>query len=164
MRRWSRFKVWFWPRPASSEGREGRIARLVVFAVTLCSCALLNGAASPIILTDQHRSVSVPIDARDLAAAPPVLEIEVTDVWNPDLVPLGVAVWIVEGDERVPVGNFAFYPPDKKGTFHLSGKEAFARVKRHGSARLLFELQKLRPSADWKPVRVSLSQPRWLGK
>jgi hypothetical protein len=136
----------------------------LIVAVILCFCAVPNAASRPITLTDQHRSVSVPIDAQDAAAAPPVLEVAVTELWNPNQVPLGIRVSMVENDKRIPIGDFAFYPPDKKGTFHLSSKEAFARVGRNGTIHLLFELQKLRGSAEWKPVRVTLAQPKWLRK
>lgn len=130
----------------------------------LSFCMVLHGASLSITLTDQRRSISVPVDAKDAAAAPPVLEIAVTELWNPSQVPLGIRVSLVEDSQSVPIGDFAFYPPDKKGTFHLSTEDAFARVRRKGTVHLLFELRKLRDSAEWKPVRVTLAQPKWLAK
>lgn len=163
MSRLSRFKAWFWPRRAFRRNAE-RVIPLLILAAMFCCCAVLHAASSQMTLTDQRRSASVPIDVEDVAVAPPVLEIEVTDLWNPSQVPLGIRVSMVEDDKKVPVGDFAFYPPDKKGTFHLSSKDAFARIGRNGTVHLLFELRKLRDSAEWKPVRVTLAPPKWLLK
>ncbi len=156
----SRFKAWFWPRRTSNES-PGLFSLRRMLAVAGFSCAMLFAADQPLTMTDQHRSVSMPIDGTDLAAAPPILDVDVTAVSNPNLVPLGVAVFVVAGDRKIPLGNFAFYPPDHKGVFHLSSKAAFARVGRSKEAHLVFELQKLRATAEWKPVSVTLSPPKW---
>ncbi len=112
-------------------------------------------------LTEDHRTESVAIPADDLAAARPILEVEVTGLSNPALVPVGVAVFMVAGDRKTAVGNFAFFPADNKGKFLLNSRSAFAELGRTGNASLVFELRKLRPSAEWKPVRVTIAPPQW---
>jgi hypothetical protein len=115
----------------------------------------------PVILTNQQPVASMTIDPKVIATGCPILEVDVTDLSNPSLVPIGVAVSIVTGDLKIPIGNFAFFPADNKGNFLLDSKAALARVSKSENARLVFELRKLRPSATWKPVRVTIAPPRW---
>jgi hypothetical protein len=115
----------------------------------------------PITLTNEHPVASMALDAKVIAAGSPILEVDVTELSNPSLVPIGVAVFITAGDLKIPVGNFAFYPADNKGNFSLSSKDALARVPRSENARLVFELRKLRQSAPWKPVSMTIAPPKW---
>jgi len=112
-------------------------------------------------LTDRLRSASIEIGSGDLTAGKAILEVDVTDVSNPGLVPIGISVSMMTGSIKVPIGSFAFFPADHKGNFLLSSKQALARVGHPGNARLVFELQKLRPSAAWGPVRVTITPPKW---
>jgi hypothetical protein len=144
-----------------------RIFRTATVPVSLVMLAMLRASfpmteAAQIVLTDQHPTASSVIDVRGIARDASILEIEVTDVSNPGLVPIGVAVSLAADNVTVPVGSFAFYPADHGGRFHLDAGPAMARVGRRDNLRLLFELKKLRPSAVWKPVRVSVAPPRWM--
>ncbi len=156
-------KAWFSRRRIFSvgAGSAAGVTLPVALLLAACPCALLFGASKPITLTDQHRSAAIEIESGDLAAEQPILEVDVTDVSNPGLVPIGVAVSVMTGSLKVPIGSFAFFPVDHKGNFLLSSKQAFAQVGRTANARLVFELQKLRPSAAWAPVRVTIAPPRW---
>jgi hypothetical protein len=136
-----------------------RLFAKIAVAVFL-SLPLMADKAS-FTLTEDHRTESVAIPADDLAAARPILEVEVTGLSNPALVPVGVAVFMVAGDRKTAVGNFAFFPADNKGKFLLNSRSAFAELGRTGNASLVFELRKLRPSAEWKPVRVTIAPPQW---
>jgi hypothetical protein len=115
----------------------------------------------PVTLTNQHPVASMALDPKVIAAGSPILEVDVTELSNPSLVPIGIAVFITVGDLNIPVGNFAFYPADNKGNFSLNSQSALARVPRSGNAHLVFELRKLRQSTPWKPVRITIAPPKW---
>ncbi len=159
----SKFKAPFSQQRIFSAGAGAALGVSLPVAL-LAACTVVSslfGATKPITLTDQLRSASVEIDSGDLAAGKPILEVDVTDVSNPGLIPIGVAVSMMMGALKVPIGSFAFFPADHKGNFLLSSKQAFAKVDRTRKTRLLFELQKLRPSAAWAPIRVTIAPPRW---
>jgi hypothetical protein len=101
------------------------------------------------------------LDPKVIATGSPILEVDVTDISNPSQLPIGIAVFINSGNLKIPVGNFAFYPADNKGNFLLDSHTALARIKNSQNARLVFELRKLRLSATWKPVRVTIAPPKW---
>ena len=159
----SRFKASYCRQRIFSAGAGVAPGVAVPLAVLLaaCTCASLFGATKPITLTDRLRSASIEIGSGDLTAGKAILEVDVTDVSNPGLVPIGIAVSMMTGSIKVPIGSFAFFPADHKGNFLLSSKQALARVGHPGNARLVFELQKLRPSAAWGPVRVTITPPKW---
>jgi hypothetical protein len=130
------------------------------FAV-LCLCLPLAAATEPVTLTDQHPVATMTLDPKVIATGNSILEVDVTELSNPSQLPIGIAVFITSGDLKIPVGNFAFYPADNKGNFLLDSHTALARVKNSQNARLVFELRKLRSSATWKPVRVTIAPPKW---
>jgi hypothetical protein len=145
--------------------RRTTVSLFASYCLVLSFCLPLALAMDPVTITDQHPVASMAIDPRVLATGSPILEVDVTEVANPSLVPIGVAVSITAGNLKIPVGNFAFFPADHEGNFLLNSKAALAQVPRSSSrssnARLVFELQKLRPSAPWKPVRVTIAAPKW---
>ena len=124
-------------------------------------CLPFAVAIEPVTLTDQHPVAAMALDPKVISTERPILEVEVTEVSNPSLVPIGVAVFITTGDLKIPVGNFAFFPADNKGNFLLDSRAALARIPRSGTVHLVFELRKLRQSASWKPVRVTIGPPKW---
>jgi hypothetical protein len=155
--------AWFFRRLGSDGGMHRRtiVSRLVRYCLLLSLCLPCALAMEPVTLTDQHPVASMAIDPKVIATGSPILEVDVTEVSNPSLVPIGVAVFITAGDLKIPVGNFAFFPVDYKGNFLLNSKAALARVSKSSNARLVFELRKLRASAEWKPVRVTIAPPKW---
>jgi 3D (Asp-Asp-Asp) domain-containing protein len=48
----------------------------------------------PVTITDQHPVASIAIDPKVIAMGSPILEVDVTEVSNPSLVPIGIAVFI----------------------------------------------------------------------
>jgi hypothetical protein len=151
-----------------TRGRLGGVSQLVrrflkpALAAFLCVSSMsLMGDTAPFTLTPEHLVASIAIPAEVMAAAWPVLEVDVTELSNPGMVPIGVAVSMVSGDRKIPMGNFAFFPSDNKGNFMIDSRSAFAQVGRSGTAHLVFELEKLRPSAAWQPLRVTIAPPRW---
>jgi hypothetical protein len=145
------------------ETASGRKAsdNLMRFALAMWSCLLVMAEPESFTLTPEHLDVAVAIPSEVMIARPPILEVDVTEVSNPSLVPIGVAVSMKVGDKKIPVGNFAFFPADNKGNFLLNSQAAFARAGNPRGASLIFELRKLRSSTAWKPVRVTIAPPKW---
>jgi hypothetical protein len=160
MIRLSRFNGLWWRRLGSSCGRR-LVLTLMLFGMTCCCGSLFAQQAKSVTLTDQHLSATTEIDSRTVAVRPAILELDVTELSNPGLVPIGVAVSIVVDDQKIPVGNFAFYPADHKGNFSLDCRAAMSRVSGKGKAQLSLELRKLRASAAWRPVSVTIASPQW---
>jgi len=164
----SKFKACCWRQRVSERGTRTAwvVAFLAMMTVPGSSCATGTAHANPVILTDQQPQASLAINSQQIASRPSTLEIDVTDLSNPELVPIGVAIYMVSGDLKALVGSFAFYPADHKGNFFLDCKAAVAQIGRAQTGRaqnvqLLFELRKLRSSAAWKPVRVTIATPKW---
>ncbi len=151
------------PRSSRSIRREQRQLLFAALGLILFYLPSAN-AMEPVTLTDQRPTATIPLDPQVLAAGTPILEIDVTALSNPSLLPLGVAVYITVGDKKIPVGDFAFYPADKKGNFQLNARDALAQVQKSANANLAFELRKLRQSAPWKPVQVTIAPPIWRAK
>jgi len=148
--------VWRLQQPDSKVGRAPGLLALIF-------CLTLTAATESLTLTDEHRVGSIPIDGSALASQP-ILEIDVTEVSNPATVPIGVAVTLTDGGAKIPVGRFAFFPSDHKGNFLLNSRAAFLQLGSSKNARLVFELKKLRDSAPWKPVRITIAPPKWRSK
>ena len=165
MSKWSRFKESCWRQRAFSNGAPATLVLqlLAVAGATLACCPGASCATAPksMTLTDQQPLATMEIDPRQIAARPPILELDVLELSNPNLVPIGIEVSITDGDTKISVGNFAFYPPDHKGRFSLDCRAAMSRISHSGKAHLVLQLRKLRPSATWQPVRVTVAAPRW---
>lgn len=167
MSKWSRFKESCWRRRAFSKGASATLVlqflAVAATVATLTSCPGASYATAPksMTLTDQQPSATMEIDPQQIAARPPILELDVLELENPNLVPIGIEVSITDGDTKISVGNFAFYPPDHKGRFSLDCRAAMSRISHSGKAHLVLQLRKLRPSATWQPVRVTVAAPRW---
>ncbi len=123
---------------------------------------LIFATASPVILTEARRVAAFPVDEGDIAARLNVLEVRVTAISNPKLVPIGIAVWLQAGGRKLSIGNFAFYPATNPGTFRLEGRKAIAAAGQKPGAHVLLELRKLRDSAVWNPVQVTIEPPKWV--
>lgn len=112
-------------------------------------------------LTERQTTVSLPVEPRNLDPGVSLLEVDVTSLSNPALVPIGIDVSLVSGNLKAEIGSFAFYPADHPGNFSLDCRSALKKMRNKTNLRLVYELRKLRASAEWQAVRVTIGPPKW---
>ena len=130
--------------------------------------------AASVMLTNERPVASSPLARKILADAPPVLEVSVTKVINPAETPVAIFVYLTTAGkkkqpepEKVLIGNFTLYPPDRPGNFLLRASTAFSdlRVKDWSSnsteIRLMLELRRVSETRPWTPLQITISVPKW---
>ena len=126
------------------------------------------------MLTQARPSYSLPITA--VAGNPSdaeVLEVAVTKVINPSLIPIAFYVYLSDKEagksetNQHLIGNFSLYPPNEPGKFVLGVTPALRSLllsdttpKGH-DRRLIFEMKRIDEDKAWMPVEVSIAQPAW---
>jgi len=134
----------------------------------------LKTEASPVLtLTNDQPQNSLPIKAGELANDAEVLEVAITKVINPGMIPLAIFVYLSDSEKgksepkQHPVGNFSLYPPDQPGKFLLSAAPALRAVSRSDASdkerdlRLVFEMKNVDENRPWTSVEVTIAQPTW---
>ncbi|MCM3901391.1 MAG: hypothetical protein ND866_06775 [Pyrinomonadaceae bacterium] len=128
---------------------------------------------APITLTKERAVNSFPVTPQTLAAAPQILEVSVTKVVNPEKLPVAIYVSLspagekaVPELEKIPLGNFSLYPPDRPGKFLLQATAAFDKLKgavapKANEVRLVLEMKSLDAKESSAPVEVTLAPPQW---
>ena len=124
-------------------------------------------------LTNERTVASFPV-AQQLLEDAPVLEVSVTKVTNPAETPVAIFVYLAPGGkkeqpepEKILVGNFSLYPPDRAGIFLLHASTAFTELRKKGWAsgskevRLVLELKRLRETQAWTPLEITIGAPKW---
>ena len=134
-----------------------------------------RGVPTGVTLTSDRPTGYFPLDAERLASAPPILALRITRVVNPGLTPFEIFVYLSypPGDgrreaERILIGNFGLYPPDRPAGFLLRASTAFRKLKTTGSkpteVRLLLEMRRIHPKEPWTTVEVDVAPPEWRDK
>jgi hypothetical protein len=155
----------------------------------LLTCALLFGGAAsggrslgggpqrpsqpaPLTLTNERPTGYFHLDPETLASAPPILTVRITRVVNPGETPFQVFVYLSYQSgagrtepEKILIGNFGLYPPDRPAGFLLRASTAFRKLKTTGSRptniRLLLEMKRIHPKSPWTPVAIAVAPPEW---
>ena len=124
-------------------------------------------------LTNEQPQNSLPIKAGELANDAEVLEVAITKVINPGMMPVSIVVYLSDSEKgksqskRHPVGNLSLYPPDQPGKFLLSTTPALRAVARSDASekerdlRLVFEMKRIDETRPWTSVEITLAQPTW---
>ena len=156
------------------------------FSGATCGSARVQGpqssekksAESPapqvVTLNQDRPNYSLPITA--VAGKPSdaeVLEVAITKVINPSLVPIVIYVYLSDTEtgrsasDQQLIGNFSLYPPDEPGKFLLSVTPELrnkllsnANSKGH-DLRLIFEMKRVDETKPWSPVELGIAQPAW---
>jgi len=155
---------------------------LLLVAVAAPQTPTAESSAEPtlnfVILSDQHALGYFPVAPEIVASKPAALFVSITKVVNPKQTPLELFVYLshlqpgakkddVHG-QRVLVGKFVLYPPDKPTRFQLSSADAFRKLEggraATGEIQLLVEMRRVRESDPWTPLELTLAPPEWRGQ
>ncbi len=101
-------------------------------------------SASAILrLTPTRSSGRITIDGKVLRAGRAQLQIPVTKIRNPKMMPISISATVILNNQksgRVSLGSFSIYPADQTGTFHLPVPDALAKAGR-GTGRITIEIR-----------------------
>ncbi len=167
-----------------SEGMRGCLRAVCagLLLTTLAGCA--DGKSSPTNGTEASRPRTLVLDAARPEASIGLsevtavenavgLQIPVLEVTNPDQKPVQVFVFL-EGQmngnrERIQLGHFAPFPPDRPGTFTVS-MTAMQGLRQKGvqtplkQRRIVLRLASLSQDVSPGGVRLRIGPVRWLYK
>jgi hypothetical protein len=131
----------------------------------------------PVTLTNDHPSGSFSIDPKALAKSPAVLALRVTKVVNPERTGVGFSVYLSlapaagsgpeEQREKILIGSFSLYPPDRPAGFVFRASEAFRQLQatkipsKSSEVQLLIEMRRLHDRNPWTPVEIVIASPQW---
>ena len=135
----------------------------------------IQGPAKPtsVTLTNDHPTGFFILDPETIASAPPVVAVSLTRVVNPNKTPFQVFVYLSylpEAGEkprtqRILIGNFGLYPPDRPGGARLRASNAFRQLKaarpKPTEVRLVLELKRIHERRPWTPIEVTVAPPNW---
>jgi hypothetical protein len=132
---------------------------------------------APVTLTNDHPSGFFPIDPKTVAESPAILALRITKVVNPERTGIGFSVYLSfapvvgsepeEEHEKILIGNFGLYPPDRPAGFVLRASEAFRQLQatktasKSSEVRLLIEMRRLHDRNPWTPVQIFVAPPQW---
>jgi len=131
-----------------------------------------QAAPTRVTLTNHRPTGYFPIDPETLASAPPILGVTITRVVNPGKTPFQVFVYLSyqprtgrTEPEKILIGNFGLYPPDRPSGFLLRSSRAFRKLKSLSSSptdlRLLLEMKRIHAKSPWTAVEVTIAPPEW---
>ena len=126
----------------------------------LSSLAVLFVADSPgppsasamLRLTPTRSSGRITIDDKVLGAGRALLQIPVTKIRNPRMMPINISAMAILNSQksgRISVGSFSIYPADQTGIFNLPLSEAVAKAGR-GTGRITFEIRLVPGPVPWE--------------
>lgn len=131
-----------------------------------------QAAPTRVTLTNERPAGYFPLDPETLASAPPILGVTITRVVNPGKTPFQVFVYLSYQSgagrtepEKIRIGNFGLYPPDRPAGFLLRSSQAFRKLKSLSSSptdvRLLLEMKRIHGTRPWTSVEVTVAAPEW---
>jgi hypothetical protein len=155
----------------------------LVCALLLCVIARVGSVAAgrqaeearkSVVLTSLQLLGAFPVTPEILVSKPPVLFVSIAKVVNPERIGLEIFVYLsratkddVKG-QRILVGNFSLYPPDKPGGFQLSTADAFRKLKtgksERGEVNVVVEMRRMHETGHLTPIEVTVSAPEWRSK
>ena len=148
------------------------------------SCSPAIQVAAPETAADSSRGVTLtetqpeariqlPSNTRSSPAA--VLEVPVVRISNPDKMSFSIFVyleWCRPGEgparnEKILVGNFTVFPPDRTGRYTVRTSTGFERLKTMGAdlprdqVVFLLEMKRTNPNKPWSTVVVEIAPLDW---
>jgi hypothetical protein len=130
-----------------------------------------ENASKSVTITSQNPVGYFPVAPEILASKPPILFVSITNVVNPTQTSLEIFVYLARlqkddvGGQKVLVGKFSLYPPDKPGGFQLSSSDAFRKLEagsgvlKAGTVKIAVEMRRI---GEGEPeVELTLTPPQW---
>ena len=128
--------------------------------------------SKPLKLTNEQPVASVRVAPRIVAAGRDILEVSISEVTNPTQTPVEISVYfsaVGKGstkEDRIAVGSFSLYPPDRPGNFLLRGTKALETLRTKGwdtgsELPLVFEMRRVRENETWSGIAVTIDQVKW---
>lgn len=153
--------------------------------IASCLCCLHTSQAaemekvvdpsSEVTLTQMEPVTRIQLPASIRAAPAPILEIPVVKIANPQKMSFSIFAFLEwsppaqgpTGSDKILVGNFTVYPPDRTGSYMLRASTAFEKLKGMGAdlARdqvlIVLEMKRTNPDKAWSSVQVEIAPLRW---
>jgi hypothetical protein len=131
--------------------------------------------SSRVTLTETQPVARIQLPTSIRAAPPPVLEIPLVKISNPQEMSFAIFVSVEwsrpaqggAGKEKVLLGNFTVYPPDRTGNYMLRASTTFEKLKTLGADLsrdqivVVLEMKRTNPSQPWSRVQVEIGPLRW---
>lgn len=155
----------------------------LIIASCLCCLHTMQAAelekvvdsTSEVTLTETHPVTRIRLPASIRAAPAPILEVPVLRISNPQEMSFSIFAFLEwsrpaqgpTGNDKILVGNFTIYPPDRTGSYMLRASTAFEKLKGMGAdlARdqvvILLEMKRTNPNKAWSAVVVEIAPLRW---
>lgn len=154
------------------------VCALLVCAVAQVRCVAAGSPAEEarksVVLTSQEPLATFPVAPEILASQPPVLCVAIAKVVNPERTGLEIFVYLSRAttdrvkEQRILVGNFSLYPPDKPGGFLLSTTDAFRKLKsgksEPGEVDVVLEMRWIQQTGPRTLIEVTVLPPEWRRK
>lgn len=132
-------------------------------------------SSSEVTLSEMQPLARIQLPASIRAAPLPILEVPVVKISNPQEMSFSIFASLEwrrysrgsAGNEKIPLGNFTVYPPDRTGSYMLRASTAFEDLKAMGAdlsrdqVFILLEMKRTNPNRPWSAVRVEIGPLRW---
>ncbi len=132
-------------------------------------------ATSELTLTETQPVGRIQLPGNVWAAAVPFLEIPIARISNSEEMGFSILVYLEwtrptagpDSAQKIRIGNFTVYPPDRPGSFLLRASECFDKLRQMGAnvktdhLVLLLEMKRVHPNRPWSPIRVTVASVRW---
>jgi hypothetical protein len=132
-------------------------------------------SSSDVTLTEIQPVARIPLPAAIRAAPAPILEIPLARISNPQEMSFSIFVSLewsrtAQGaarKEKILLGNFTVYPPDRPGNYILRASTTFEKLKALGADLVrdqivvALEMKRTNPNQPWSPVQVEIGPLRW---
>lgn len=127
------------------------------------------GPVQPTIkLSTDAPNGSFALDPNLIPPSADVLEISITKVVNASQTPVSIFVYLDDNEEksdrdveRVPLGSFSLYPPDRPGKFLLPVPLSRRKLMPGSKVLMTFELKRVDETKPGTKVEVEMSPPNW---
>ena len=161
---------------------RSRWLNLIIASILCCVHAMqaaelekVVDSDSEVTLTETKPVARIQLSASIRAVPAPIMEVSVIKISNPQEMSFSIFVsleWrrhaqVSIQSEKVLVGNFTVYPPDRTGSYILRASTAFEKLKAMGAdlARdevvILLEMKRTNPDKPWSSVQVEIAPLRW---
>jgi len=132
-------------------------------------------STSDVTLTEIQPAARIQLPAAIRAAPAPILEIPLVRISNPQEMSFSIFVSLewsrpaqrAAGKEKILLGNFTVYPPDRPGNYILRASTTFEKLKALGADLgrdqivVALEMKRTNPNQPWSPVEVEIGPLRW---
>jgi hypothetical protein len=155
---------------------------LIVASCLCCLHAVQTAAfekvvdsSSEVTLTETQPAARIRLPASIRAAPAATLEVPVVRISNPQEMSFSIFASLEwrrpaqasTGNEKIQIGVFTVYPPDRTGSYMLRASTAFEKLKAMGvdlgrdQVVILLEMKRTNPNKAWSAVQVEIAPLRW---